>query len=94
MGIAYHLMYFTTVNPAAYLFGALFILQGGLLLFFGVFQNKLSFRFRTNTYGIVGIILIVYALIVYPVLGFFLGHRHPVSGCRAPQRYSHLAYCS
>src|SRR5688572_31790059 len=42
MGIVYHLVFFTAINKAAYLFGAVFILQGILFLTFGVFQHKLS----------------------------------------------------
>jgi Family of unknown function (DUF6064) len=79
MGIVYHFIFFTAINKAAYLFGTLFILQGILFLILGVFQNKLSFAFSFDKYGITGITLTVYALIVYPVFGFFLGHNYPYS---------------
>ncbi|MBK9985321.1 MAG: hypothetical protein IPP15_23780 [Saprospiraceae bacterium] len=79
MGIVYHLMFFTAINKAAYLFGGIFILQGVLILFYGVFQNKLSFKFRSGLYGVTGIVLILFALIFYPVLGYFLGHLYPSS---------------
>ncbi|GAA5520236.1 hypothetical protein Asal01_00167 [Fodinibius salicampi] len=29
MGVIYHIIFFAVINPAAYIFGALFILQGG-----------------------------------------------------------------
>jgi hypothetical protein len=79
MGIVYHLIFFTVINKAAYLFGAAFILQGILFLTFGVFQNKLSFRFHSDMFGTTGIILVLFALIVYPVLGYFFGHVYPDS---------------
>ena len=79
MGVVYHLIYFTAINKAAYLFGAVFIFQAMLFLAFGVFQNKLSFAFRSDGYGITGIILIVFALIIYPVLGYSFGHGYPYS---------------
>ncbi len=79
MGIAYHIIFFTTINKAAYLFGGLFIIQGILFFILGVFQNKFLFQFQKNKYGITGIILIVFALIIYPVLGYFLGHIYPSS---------------
>ncbi|HYV91648.1 MAG TPA: DUF6064 family protein [Chitinophagales bacterium] len=79
MGVVYHLIFFTAINTAAYLFGALFILQAILFLIYGVFQNKLSFRFHSDRYGIAGIVLILFALIIYPVLGYFLGHVYPSS---------------
>jgi hypothetical protein len=79
MGIVYHLIFFTAINKAAYLFGALFILQSVLFIYLGVFQNKLSFKLRGDIYGITGIILISFALIIYPILGYFLGHVYPGS---------------
>lgn len=79
MGIVYHLIFFTAINKAAYLFGGVFILQGILFLTFGVFQNKLSFKFHAGLYGLIGIVMIFFALIVYPVLGTTLGHIYPSS---------------
>lgn len=79
MGIVYHIIFFTAINKAAYLFGGLFIIQGILFLVFGVFQNKLSYQFQKDKYGITGMILILFSLIVYPVLGYFLGHVYPSS---------------
>jgi len=74
MGIAYHMAFFTTINTAAYFFGALFILQGGFFLWRGVFQNKLTFQIKKDMYGLVGIVLMVFALIIYPTVSFFVGH--------------------
>jgi hypothetical protein len=79
MGIVYHIIFFTAINKAAYLFGALFIIQGILLLVFGIFQNKLSFQFKKDKYGSTGLILVLFALIIYPVVGFFFGHIYPSS---------------
>ncbi len=79
MGIVYHFVFFTAINKAAYGFGALFIVQGILFLIYGVFQNKMLFRYRSDMYGITGIMLIGYALVVYPVLGYFMGHVYPAS---------------
>lgn len=79
MGIVYHVIFFTTINKAAYLFGGLFISQGILFLVFGVFKNSLSFNFIKDGYGITGIILILFALVVYPIIGYFFGHIYPSS---------------
>ena len=79
MGVVYHLIYFTDINKLAYLFGAFFIVQGVLFLFLGVFQDKLSFQFHADKFGITGMILVVFALIIYPILGYFLGHIYPTS---------------
>ncbi len=77
MGAVYHFIFFTTINQAAYLFGAFFIIQSVLFLIFGVFQNRLSFHFRSDKYGITGMSLIVFALIIYPALGYFFGNIYP-----------------
>ena len=79
MGVAYHLIYFTEINKLAYLFGAFFIIEGVLWIVFGVLQDKFSFQFRANKYGITGMSLILFALIVYPILGYFFGHVYPSS---------------
>ncbi len=79
MGIVYHLIFFTAINKAAFVFGAAFIVQGILFLTLGVLKGKLTFKFRPDRYGITGIILILVALIVYPIIGYVLDHRYPWS---------------
>ncbi|MGK2862684.1 MAG: DUF6064 family protein [Chitinophagaceae bacterium] len=79
MGIVYHIIFFTAINIAAYLFGGLFIIQGILFIVFGVFQHKFSFNFKKNKYGITGISLILFAWAIYPVAGYFFGHIYPSS---------------
>ena len=79
MGIVYHLMFFSTINGAAMGFGILFIVQAILWLVFGVIRPKLSFQLDTNPYALTGVVLIVYAMLVYPILGTLLGHGYPRS---------------
>ena len=79
MGVVYHLMYFSTINPAALGFGALFIIQAIVWLFFGVVRPKLAFRLEANPYSATGLVLIAYAMLVYPLLGNLLGHGYPYS---------------
>ena len=79
MGVVYHLMYFSTINPAALGFGVLFIIQAILWLFFGVVRPKLVFQIDTNPYAITGMVLIVYAMLIYPLIGTLLGHGYPRS---------------
>jgi Family of unknown function (DUF6064) len=78
-GVVYHLIFFTKISPPAYLFGTLFIFQGLLFLYEGVVRNRLIFRARRNFYGIFGAMFIVYALVIYPLLGYALGHIFPSS---------------
>ena len=77
IGLAYHLSFFTTINKAAYLFGAFFVIQGLVFIYFGFFKQILIFELRSDWIGILGIIFITYALIVYPILGLYFGHTFP-----------------
>jgi hypothetical protein len=76
-GIVYHWSYFAAINPAAKLFGALFVLQGVLLITLGVTGNRLPFEPRHTPATVVGRILVAYALVVYPLVGWALGHEYP-----------------
>jgi hypothetical protein len=77
IGFAYHLAFFTAVNPAASSFALLNIVQGILFLLYGVLLRRLSFRFRADSYGLVGALFVLYALILYPLLGLLAGHAYP-----------------
>lgn len=79
MGIVYHLWFFSAINKVALVFAAFFVLQGILFFIAGVLKQQLTFCFSSNLYGIVGSVFLVYALILYPVLGYWLGHRYPAS---------------
>lgn len=79
MGAVYHILFFSGINPAAYIFGFLFILQGILFLVLNRPGQKLMFAFRKDLYGLIGGLFILYALIVYPLLGHALGHIYPQS---------------
>lgn len=79
MGIVYHLIFFSSINKAAIIFGSLFIIQGLLLFYFGIIKDKLRFQFRLNKYGITGMALTMFALIIYPLFGYWVGHVYPSS---------------
>ena len=79
MGIVYHIIFFTTINKLAYVFGGFFIIQGILFLIFGVIQNRFSFSFQKDKYGIIGIFFIAFSLLIYPILGLVFGHNYPYS---------------
>lgn len=77
VGVAYHLLFFRAINPGATLFGALFIAQAALFAWMGVWQTHLAFRPRPDWTGLMGGLLLLYALVVYPVLGRAFGERYP-----------------
>ena len=77
IGFVYHILFFTAINGAAYFFGALFILQGLIFLTGNRAESLLSYKFQWDIYGITGLLMILYAMIIYPVLGHLLGHQYP-----------------
>lgn len=74
MGLVYHIVFFSVINKAAYLFGTMFILQGLLFL---KYAKTLSFQFTKDLNGLTAILFLAYALIVYPILGYAIGHTYP-----------------
>ncbi len=77
IGIVYHLLFFTDINNAAYLFGALFILQGIIFIYTGVIREQLSYFFKLDVYHVFGVLFMLYALILYPIIGHQMGHIYP-----------------
>lgn len=77
MAVGYHWMFFTAINPAAWLFGALFLLQAVLFLVEGVICGRIRFDQVTKArLGLAGV-LVAYALIVYPLIGLLFTHPYP-----------------
>ena len=77
MAIAYHFQHFSSINAAAWGFGAAFLLGGFAFVWYGVVKYQLVFRPVAGARGIAGATLIVFGLIVYPAIGYLLGHRYP-----------------
>lgn len=77
MGLVYHILFFSNINPAAYLFGFLFLLQGFIFFYFGVVKRNFGLKPRTDFHGWLGFTLVAYALMIYPLLGYSLGHVYP-----------------
>lgn len=79
IGVLYHIIYFTSINKMAYAFGLLFIIEGLFLLYIGLIKNEISFSYHFDAYSIVGSIFIIYSMVIYPIIGYFLGHGYPFS---------------
>ena len=77
IGIVYHIIFFSSINPAAYIFGAAFILQGLIFLKSGVMDKKLEFVFTKDLNHYTGSVILLYALIIYPLLNVYFGHIYP-----------------
>jgi hypothetical protein len=72
IGVVYHLVFFTEINKAAYVFGGIFILQGLLLLYETFFRRKLEFEFRGKIIDYIAYSFIILGIVIYPMLIFFL----------------------
>lgn len=77
MAVAYHFTFFSRINPAAWLFGAFFLLGSAAFAWFGVIRTEVSLRPKRGSRAIVGATLMVFALVVYPTIGYAIGHRYP-----------------
>jgi uncharacterized protein DUF6064 len=75
-GLAYHAMFFSRINPAAWLFAALFVVQGLLFFQFGVIHQRLRFSPRGSFRHAAAWTLITYGL-MYPLIVKFEGHVLP-----------------
>lgn len=63
----YHWVFFTSINPAAWVFGAFFVAQSLVFLGTGVVRTRLRFRFSRDVFGFG--IQEDYGLLVAGVLG-------------------------
>jgi hypothetical protein len=79
MGAVYHITHFSTINPAARIFGVLFIVQGIILTLYGVILNRLDFGRTGRLNLIVGFLFMVFSMVIYPILGYVFGHRYPAA---------------
>lgn len=78
-GTVYHLIFFSPINGAAIVFGILFIAQGLIFFVQGACREKMKLKYARNFSGVLGMFFILYALVLYPVLGFTVGHRYPAA---------------
>jgi Family of unknown function (DUF6064) len=76
-GFAYHAIWFAVINQAAYLFAVLFIVQGCYLIHAGVYRRQIRFGIRRGPAAWVGAAFVVYAAILYPLIGIATAHRYP-----------------
>lgn len=76
-GVSYHGLYFARINPVARTFGALFVVQAILFVVAGVTGRRLSFGHPTGFASTLGWVLVLYASVIYPLLGEWSGHTYP-----------------
>jgi len=79
MAAVYHLGFFVVVNPVAIAFGAAFAIQGVLFAWLVCRTGRASYRPRSRVAAAIGAVVMLYALVLYPALGYILGHRYPAA---------------
>jgi hypothetical protein len=75
-GAVTEILFFSKFQTQYYVWGILWILQGIFFIIIG-FKNKFDYKIQKNWYSYAGILFILYALVVYPLIGSFVGHGFP-----------------
>ena len=76
-GVLYHGVFFSSINKAAFAFGALFVVEGVALLYAGIVRDGLRFAINYGFRAVIGAGFILYASLVYPLIGIATGHSWP-----------------
>lgn len=78
MAVGYHLAFFSTLSPIAFLFAAAFLVEAALLAWHGLHTRRLHLAIPVDGASrLVGGALAAYSLIGYPLLAYLLGQRYP-----------------
>lgn len=75
-GVVYHAVFFTKINPAAWGFAVLFVVEAAGLLWLAVNRRSVVFAVGRNRRGWIAGVLMSYA-VIYPILVWLSGHQYP-----------------
>jgi hypothetical protein len=78
-GVGFHLLYFTSVTPAAHVFGWAFVAGAATIAWAGVVRRAIVFAPPHGWPGVFGALFVAYAVIAYPVIGAAAGHVYPAA---------------
>ena len=79
IALIYHLAFFARISPAAYGFAAGSAVGAVVFIWQGVIRRRLSFRWMPGLNAMAGVVLIAFALVVYPVWSAYAGHPYPAT---------------
>jgi hypothetical protein len=79
IAVAYHLSFFTRISPAAYVFAAISMAGAAVFIWQGVIRRRLQFKWMPGARASIGVALIVFALVVYPIWSAGAGHSYPAT---------------
>ena len=77
VGIGWFYLRFATIDFAAPLYAACFVLEGLLVAWTGIVRGEIAFRFRAGPYGWTGLALAAAALVGYPLADGLAGPGWP-----------------
>ncbi|MFQ6160860.1 MULTISPECIES: DUF6064 family protein [Sinorhizobium] len=76
-GVGYHWSFFTSVDPAARTFGAVFVVQALLLAAAPLVAPTFRLAPKEDVRTVAGLALAAYAILLHQVLGWLFGHVYP-----------------
>lgn len=77
MALAYHVKFFSTINPLAYGFAVLFMVQAAAFIVLARASSTHGTPDVGRIRSLASNALFVYALVLYPLIGMALGQRYP-----------------
>ena len=77
VGIVYQGLFFAPINPVARFFAAAFVIQAALFLWHAWSRGGIEYGPRGLFRTWAGATMILYALILYPLIGLAVGERYP-----------------
>ena len=77
MSLAYHLAFFSSLNPLAYAIAGLPLAGAGIFFCQGIVHCRLEFKLSANARTAGGLGLGVFSLVLYPLWSYYAGHRYP-----------------
>ncbi len=78
-GVAYHINQFARINPAAFVFGAAFVVQATLLVIVALRTDTIRLQFSRGPRGLIAAALILYGLVIYPLAALLGLHVYPAT---------------
>ncbi len=76
-GAVFFIGYLSRLDPQAYAYGALFVVQGLLLVVFGVVLDRIHFQLEPNLSGWLGALILAYAVVGFPLISILNGRAYP-----------------
>jgi hypothetical protein len=79
MGIVFFGIYYSPINDHAMVDGVMFLLGAVLFLLAGLIRQDLQFQPKWDLLGVTGGAFILYALLIYPMIGMLTGRFFPAA---------------